>query len=107
MTRLTFLGTLPAFAAELAELLRNQGRDDLALQIAALPIEDRCRCGEAYCSTFYTAPEPNRAYGAGHANLHVASLEGMIILDLVDDEIRCIEVLDRPDVQAALFAALP
>jgi hypothetical protein len=98
---------LPAFSAELESALRRQGRADLASQVANLPLVDRCRCGDGFCATFYTAARPEGAYGPGHENLEVDGVIGMIILDLVHDEIRCVEVLFRPDVQRALFATLP
>ena len=98
---------LPAFAAELETALGRQGRSDLASQVRRLPLVDRCRCGDDFCATFYTAPKPDGAYGAGHENVVVEATEGMVVLDLVRDEIRCVEVLDRPDVQEVLFAVLP
>jgi hypothetical protein len=107
MSKLVLRTALPAFASELEESLRDQGRADLASQVARLPLVDRCRCGDHFCATFYTAAEPADGYGPGHANLVVESAKGMIILDLVDDRICCVEVLDRPDVQRVLFAVLP
>jgi hypothetical protein len=107
MSDLALARAIPVFAAELEASLRRQGRADLASQITGLPLLDRCRCGDSFCATFYTAAKPVGAYGPGHSNLIVESREGMIILDLVDDEIRCVEVLYRPDVQKALFAVLP
>jgi len=98
---------LPAFAAELERLLRSQGYDHLASQVESLPLVDRCRCGDEFCATFYTAPRPTGAYGPGHSNLEVPATEWMIILDLADEGIECVEVLYRPDVQRALHAALP
>ncbi len=98
---------LPAFTAELEDALSRQGRSDLAAQVRRLPLVDRCRCGDDFCATFYTAAEPDSAYGAGHENLIVDAAKGMVILDLVSGEIRCVEVLDRPDVQTVLFAVLP
>lgn len=98
---------LPDFASELRETLQSQGRADLALQVATLSLVDRCRCGDDFCATFYTAAKPEGAYGPGHSNLELQSSEGMIILDIVNEEIRCIEVLYRPDVQEALFGVLP
>lgn len=106
MSDLSVVVALPAFAAELVESLHHQGRADLASQIATLPLVDRCRCGDDFCATFYTAAKPGGAYGKGHRNL-VVDARGMIILDLVNNQIRCIEVLFRPDVQKALFAVLP
>jgi hypothetical protein len=68
---------------------------------------NRCRCGDDFCATFYTAPRPDGAYGAGHQNVVVETTEGMVILDLVKDEIKCVEVLHRPDVRKVLLAVLP
>ena len=68
---------------------------------------DRCRCGDGFCATFYTAPKPDGGYGSGHECLAVESCDGMIILDLVEDEIRCVEVLYRPDVQKGVSLVLP
>jgi hypothetical protein len=107
MTHLTVVQALPPFAAELMESLVRQGRDDLASQLRTLPLVDRCRCGDDFCATFYTAKRPTGAYGAGHSNLVVESGEGMIILDLVEDRIHCVEVLYRRDVREALTAVLP
>jgi len=98
---------LPDFAAELGNTLRLQGRADLASQVPNLPLVDRCRCGEDFCATFYTAPKPEGAYGPGHDNVVVEVAKGMTILDVVNGDIRCVEVLYRPDVQRALFAVLP
>lgn len=98
---------LPEFAAELRELLNWNCELELAAQIEALPLVDRCRCGQDSCATFYTAPKPDGAYGPGHSNVQLAPEVGMIILDLVDGKICCIEVLDRPDVQEGLTAILP
>jgi hypothetical protein len=98
---------LPAFAAELRDLLNKAERTDLAAKIESLELVERCRCDDEFCSSFYTAPKPNGAYGAGHSNLTLSPKEGMVILDLVHDEIRYVEVIDRRDVREALFAGVP
>ena len=98
---------LPALSKELHDLLEKEGRTDLVAQVEELPLMERCRCGDNFCSTFYTAPRPNGGYGLSHYNLELEPRIGMIILDLVDDEIRCIEILNRPDVQRELFAFMP
>jgi hypothetical protein len=89
------------------ESLVRQGRDDLAGQLGTLPLVDRCRCGDDFCATFYTAKGPTGAYGARHSNLVVESGEGMIILDLVQNRIHCVEVLYRPHVRKELLTILP
>jgi hypothetical protein len=99
--------TLPAFAAELHQLLIEQGEPDLAAQVPGLAILDRCRCGDDICATFYTQPKPNGGFDPGHRNVRLMPNEGMLILDVVAGEIACVEVLDREDVRQKLQAALP
>ena len=98
---------LPEFATELRELLVKAERPELAQKIEALHLIDRCRCDDGFCSSFYTAPKPNGAYGLGHSNLVLSAKEGMVVLDLVGDDIRYVEVIDRRDVREALFASVP
>ena len=98
---------LPAFAAELRQLLVEKVEHELAAQAPTLAIYDRCRCGEGFCSTFYTRPKPNGAYGPGHRNVALTPDEGMLILDVVAGEIMCVEVLDREDVRQKLDEVLP
>ena len=98
---------LPGFAAELEQLLRDQGEAKLAAQISELKIVDRCRCGDDFCASFYTQPKPKGAYGSGHRCVELEPAEGMLILDLVDDRIAQIEVLNRDDIRKMLLAALP
>jgi hypothetical protein len=104
---LTVSRALPDFAVELETVLHSQGAADLASQVSNLPLVDRCRCGDDFCATFYTAPKPEGAYGPGHENVVVEVTKGMTILDVVNGDIRWVEVLYRPDVQRALFAVLP
>lgn len=98
---------LPSFAAELRQLLEAQGEPELAAQVPGLAILDRCRCGDDFCATFYTQPKPEGRYGPGHRNVALMPEEGMLILDVVGDEIACVEVLDRPEIRAKLAAVLP
>jgi len=76
---------------------------------AGLRLVDRCRCGDDFCSTFYSEPKPNGTWGSlgRHENLTLAPEQGMIILDIVDGRIVCVEVLDREDVRKKLLAAIP
>jgi len=101
--------TLPAFAVELRELLVEKGEPDLAAQVPGLPIVDRCRCGDdVCCATFYTQPKPEGGYGSGHRNVRLMPNEGtLLILDVVDGQIMCVEVLDREDVREKLDAVIP
>ena len=96
---------MPDFAANLASILRDQERDDLANQVPTLQIIDRCDCGEPDCATFYTAPRSLGAWGGSHQNL-VLPVQGWdLILDLLEGRIVCIEILDRPDLKLLLDTA--
>lgn len=99
------LGQLfPDFIHELEQLLRAKGRYDLADQLPTLAVHARCRCRQNDCATFYTAPPPKGAYGRGHHSIQLPSTSGMIIADAIVDRLVGVEVLDRPDVKAALDA---
>ncbi len=107
MAELRLTTALPALSAELTDLLHEDGYPDLVDQVALLSIVDRCRCGDDFCATFYTAPRPGGAYGPGHKTILLSARKGMIILDLVRSEIKCVEVLDRPEVRAPLLEMFP
>jgi hypothetical protein len=96
---------LPAFAAELQQLLEERGEPELAAQVPGLVIFDRCRCGDDLCATFYTKPKPQGSFGLGHRN--VALMPDEVILDIVGDAIAGVEVLYRGEVRQRLEAALP
>lgn len=98
---------LPEFAAELRTLLEKDDEIQLAEQVSNLRIVDRCRCEENSCATFYTFPKPKDAWGAGHENIVLDATEGLLVLDVVDRKIVCVEVLDRNDVREKLLNRMP
>ncbi len=98
---------LPDFSIELKQLLVRAGRRGLAEQIEELSVFDRCRCGDSFCGTFYTAPKPNGSYGPKHENVNLDAEKGMIILDVVDGDIQCVEVLYRDEIRSRLQDLLP
>jgi hypothetical protein len=98
---------LPGLAHELTTLLLKDGEPELAAQVQQLHIVDRCRCGDDFCATFYTVPCPRGAWGTGHRNLSLDCEHGMLILDVVDDKLTCVEVLDRDDIRKRLHEILP
>jgi len=104
---LSLTRTLPAFASELELLLSEEGEHELASQVSTLEIIDRCRCGDDFCSSFYTQPKPEGAYGPNHRSLVLDAAEGMIILDVVSGLIAYVEVLNRDDVRKPLTAVFP
>lgn len=98
---------LPSLAEELQELLVGRGELGLADQVLQLGILDRCRCEDDFCATFYVQPKPDGAYGSGHRCVDLDPETGMLILDVVNDRIACIEALYRDDIRRVLLAALP
>jgi hypothetical protein len=97
----------PTFCEELQDLVQASSRPELAPQLAALPVVDRCDCGQGDCAHFYTAPRPDPSYGPLHSNVVLNSDRGLLVLDVVDDAVVGVEVLDRPDVKACLDRAMP
>jgi hypothetical protein len=88
---------VPGLAAELEELLRAAGLLDLAEQVGGLRISAICSCSVASCGSFYTGRPIKRWFRRGR---QVAV--GDLVVDTIDGEIVFVEVLDRPEVRAAL-----
>ena len=101
------LDVLPELVRELQALLRNHGESELAIQVQELRIVDRCRCGDDFCGTFYAQPRPKDAWGASHRNVSLSPEKGMLILDVVDGKIACVEALYRDDIRQAVHRAVP
>jgi hypothetical protein len=98
---------LPVLAHELEQLLRKEGEINLAAQVPLLTVVDRCRCGDDFCASFYTQPEPKGTYGPSHRCLELEPAEGMLILDVVADTIAHVEILNRDDIRQKLLSVLP
>jgi hypothetical protein len=94
MTKILLQQALLDLAEELRILLINDNQNELASQIEMLHI-DRCRCGDDFCATFYTAPKPKGAWGAQHETIPLDCEGGYLNLDVVDGKIVSIEVLYR------------
>jgi hypothetical protein len=99
--------TFPELAEELEQLLNSIGESALASQIPSLKIVDRCRCGDDFCAQFYTQPKPNGTYGPGARNVPLQPVEGMLIIDVVNNVIAAVEVLYRDDVRKKLLEMFP
>jgi len=98
---------IPPFAQELQKLLSDAKESQLAEQVATLKIVLRCPCGDDFCATFYTRHEPKVYYAPDHRNIVLEPQEGMVVLDVIENQIVGVEVLFREDVRKALDAALP
>lgn len=91
----------PDLASELRAGLVADGDDDLAVQVDDLLITDVCRCDDSFCTSFYTGPRPDGAWGPGLRNVLPEVASGMVIVDVVDGVIRYVEVLDRATMRPA------
>jgi hypothetical protein len=95
------------FARELQALFLEAGEADLAARVQQLNVTGRCRCGDNFCSTFYTAPPSSRSYGPDHHTIALAPQTGLVNVDVVGGKIVCVEALYRDDLKAQLHAAEP
>jgi len=98
---------LPELASEVEALLSREGEAKLALQVQELRIVDRCRCGDDFCATLYTAPRPKGAWGPGHYTLSLDPEIGFLNVDVVKGKIVELEVLFRDKIRARLLQQLP
>ena len=89
----------PVLGAQLRHALREAGEGDLADQVAQLQVIARCDCGDGFCQSFYTEPQPEGAYPypdrARNLCLEDPGWDGMLVLDVVDERIHFVEVIDR------------
>lgn len=97
----------PELAAELEQLLLEQGESELARQVSKLPVIDRCHCGDDFCGKFYVLPKPKGPYGPGHRNVSLEPEQGMLIVDVVAERIAAVEVLYRDAVRRRLIIEFP
>ena len=95
------------FGEEIQKLLLEAGESPLASQVNELMIFDRCRCGDDFCSTFYTAPHPQGPWGPDHRTVALSPRAGILNIDLVGVKIVCVEVLYREEIKVKIHAAGP
>lgn len=94
------LGKLfPELTAELMTLLRAEGEGRLAATVPALPFHEWCGCPDGFCRSFYTAPRPAHPYGTGHRNIVLSPTDCMMVLDVIHNRIRYIEILYRGELR--------
>lgn len=95
----------PGLEAELIELLTEVGEFTLAAKVKHLAIYDRCRCGDSFCSSFYTVAERTTPWPTGTRTL--ALRPGSLHLDVLDSIVLYVEVLYRDDLKLKIVAAVP
>jgi hypothetical protein len=76
--------------------LEAEGETDLAVCAWDLRIVAPCPRKDDFCQSFYTAEPPDGAYGPGHRNVPLNPRQGMLILDVVNNQIMFVEVLHYP-----------
>ena len=97
----------PELVAELRQLLLKEGQAARAAKVDALKIVDRCRCGDSFCASFWTAPKPEKGFGPGHRTIALAPQTGYLNVDVVGADIFQIEVLYRDEIRKRIRSALP
>jgi hypothetical protein len=107
MTRPLLKELLPELADDLIAQFERDGEHQLAAQVSSLPIIDRCRCGDDFCATFYTAPKPKDAWGVGHETIPLDAEDGYLNVDVVEGKIVSIEVLYRDEIREKLLSHMP
>ena len=88
---LRLIDVAPELALELARLLVQEGESSLASQVNDLRIVDRCRCGDDFCATFYTAPPPAGAWDPGHRTIALVPETGYLNVDAIGPDIVQVE----------------
>jgi hypothetical protein len=97
----------PELSVELVDLLRVSGEHTLAEQIPRLHVLDRCRCGDDFCATFYTQPQPTGTYGPGLRTVALKPSAGYLIVDVLDGSVATVEVLYRDEIRRKLLTKFP
>jgi len=116
----------PEVVERLAALLAQTGEAALAEAVHELDVFDRCRSGADYCATVHTQPRSAERYGPSHRCVVFWSRDTICvdtglpassggrptaphitILDVVDEEIVCIEILDDAESRSRLLTVLP
>jgi hypothetical protein len=82
-------------ALELEQLLKKQGEAALAAQVPQLKVVDRCRCGDNFCSSFYTQPKPEGSYGPGHRPVALSGTVGQCGKWFWDNSTWTVSALDQ------------
>lgn len=94
----------PELEVELIDLLTEAGESILAAKVKNLAIHDLCRCGDSFCSSFYTVAERTTPWPTGFRTL--ALRPGGLHLDVLDSTILYVEVLFRDDLKPKIVAAV-
>ncbi len=92
----------PEFATELQGLLVRAEQEPVSKTVDTMQVVDRCRCGEAFCGTFYTRPKTDWHIDR---TIPLEWENGYVIVDIEDEQILQVEILYRDDVRDRIHAA--
>jgi hypothetical protein len=104
--QLRLIQIAPEFVTELEYLLIQRGEAALANQASDLLLVERCRCGDIFCGSFYTAPPPVSPNGPGRRTIPLSSDIGILTVDVIGSEIVHVEILYRDDLRGEIIAAM-
>jgi len=91
---------MPELAREFEAGLREIGEVKLANTVSGLEITGRCECGDNNCGTFYT--QDKEVWSGKKLRQAVPTVKGLYAVDVFENEVVCIEILDREDVSEKL-----
>ena len=95
----------PFLIDELSDGLTKIGERDLAKSINNLEIVGRCDCDNQGCGAFYTLEK--HKWSAKDLRQLVPVVKGLFAMDVLDEQIVCIEFIGRMDVRDRLVAVFP
>ncbi len=87
-------------AKELEASLIAIEENELAKTVVSLTITGRCECGDDNCGTFYTL-EKEKWLGKKLRQV-VPSVDKLYAIDVFENQLACIEILDRNEVTEKL-----
>ena len=96
----------PFLVDELSKGLSLIGERGLAKSVSDLEIVGRCNCDNSGCGAFYTLEQHQ---WAANENLRqvVPTIKGLYAIDVLDEQIVCIDFIGRMDVRDRLVAVFP
>lgn len=91
---------MPSLAKELETGLIEIKEAQLAETVKYLDITERCECGDNNCGTFYTLDK--QVWSGKKLRQIVPTVEKLYAIDVYENQLACIEILDRKDVTETL-----
>lgn len=96
---------LPELAQQLRDGLTELSANDLALSVDQLDVVDRCRCRDPSCGIFYCLPK--ELWKGKRLRQVIPRVPCLFAIDVYDEQIACVEILDRPEITEMLDSLFP